>query len=107
MKKRRVVITGLGAVTPYGVGADILWKNVSNGISAISKLEEVNDIERHSVLIGGEIKSTTYNSLDYFDPKEAKRLDKFLQFALIATREAMNDANCKNLSNLFASLGSK
>lgn len=95
MTKKRVVITGIGAVTPYGVGADILWNNVSNGVSAISRLEEVNDLERHSVLIGGEIKSTTYNPLDYFDAKEAKRLDKFLQFALIATKEAIQDANIK------------
>ncbi len=92
MVKRRVVVTGVGAVTPYGVGADILCESVVNGKSAISKIEEMGDMTGHTVLIGGEIKSSIFKPEDYFEPKEARRLDKFLQYALVATREAVTDS---------------
>ena len=51
MTKRRVVITGMGTVTPYGVGVDKLWKNLKEGKSCISKLDL--DPNLHTVLIGG------------------------------------------------------
>ena len=66
MVKRRVVVTGVGAVTPYGVGADILCESVVNGKSAISKIEEMGDMTGHTVLIGGEIKSSIFKPEDYF-----------------------------------------
>lgn len=92
MVKRRVVITGVGAVTPYGVGADVLCENVFNGKSAVSRIEEMGDMTGHTVLIGGEIKKSVFNPEDYFEPKEVRRLDKYLQYALVATREAVNDS---------------
>lgn len=92
MVKRRVVITGVGAVTPYGVGADVLCENVFNGKSAVSKIEEMGDMTGHTVLIGGEIKTSVFKPEDYFEPKEVRRLDKYLQYALVATREAVNDS---------------
>ena len=92
MGKRRVVITGLGAVSPFGVGAQKLWENVSEGNSGITKIENMGDMQGHTVLIGGEVKTKDFNPEDYFDPKEAKRLDKFLQYAIVAAREAVQDS---------------
>ena len=96
MTKRRVVITGIGAITPYGVGASKLWNGVVNGQSAISKIENMGDMTGHSVLIAGEIKESTFNPVDYFEPKEARRLDKYLQYAIVAAKEAVEDSGIKN-----------
>lgn len=95
MTKRRVVITGIGSVTPYGAGASKLWDGVINGKSAISKIENMGDMTGHSVLIGGEIKESVFNPVDYFEPKEARRLDKYLQYAIVAAREAVKDSGIK------------
>ncbi|MBQ9244958.1 beta-ketoacyl-ACP synthase II [bacterium] len=95
MTKRRVVITGMGVVSPFGVGSDKLWEGVVNGKSAISRIENMEDMSGHTVLIGGEIKSSVFNPIDYFEPKEARRLDKFLQYAIVAAREAVNDSKIK------------
>ncbi len=92
MTKKRVVVTGMGVVSPYGVGSDKLWDGVVNGRSAVSKIENMGDMSGHTVLIGGEIKETVFNPIDYFEPKEARRLDKFLQYAIVAAREAVNDS---------------
>ncbi len=96
MTKRRVVITGMGAVSPYGTGADKLWNGVVNGKSAVSRIENMEDISGHTVLIGGEIKESVFNPTDYFEPKEARRLDKFLQYAVVAAREAVKDSGINN-----------
>ena len=95
MTKRRVVITGMGVVSPFGVGADKLWDGVVSGKSAISKIENMGDMTGHTVLIGGEIKESVFNPVDYFEPKEAKRLDKFLQYSIVAAREAVSDSGIK------------
>ena len=84
MTKKRVVVTGMGVVSPFGVGSEKLWENVVNGKSGISRIENMGDMTGHSVLIAGEIKNSTFNPEDYFEPKEAKRLDKFLQYSLVA-----------------------
>ena len=72
MTKRRVVITGMGVVSPFGVGSDKLWEGVVNGKSAVSRIENMGDMSGHTVLIGGEIKEAVFNPMDYFEPKEAK-----------------------------------
>lgn len=95
MTKRRVVITGMGVVSPFGVGSDKLWEGVVNGKSAVSHIENMGDMTGHSVLIGGEIKESVFNPIDYFEPKEAKRLDKFLQYSIVAAREAVADSGIK------------
>ena len=92
---KRVVITGMGVVSPFGVGADKLWDGVVSGKSAISKIENMGDMTGHTVLIGGEIKESVFNPVDYFEPKEAKRLDKFLQYSIVAAREAVSDSGIK------------
>ena len=94
MVKRRAVITGIGAVTPYGAGAEKLWAGASSGKSCITRIENI-DLTGHLVKIAGEIKEKDFNPEDYFEPKEAKRLDKFLQYAAAAAREAVNDSKIK------------
>ncbi len=95
MTKRRVVVTGMGVVSPYGVGSKKLWDGVVNGRSAVSKIENMEDMSGHTVLIGGEIKESVFNPIDYFEPKEARRLDKFLQYVIVAAREAVEDSKIK------------
>lgn len=89
MSKRRVVVTGMGAVSPFGVGLDKLWKNIEQGKSGIRKISLI-PLEGHNVHIAGEVDG--YDMLNYFDPKEAKKLDRFTQFALVAAEEAVKDA---------------
>lgn len=93
MTKKRVVITGLGAVTPYGVGTDLMWDNIKNGKSGISTLDCINK-EEHVVHIGGEVKN--FKPEDYIDPKEASRMDRYIHFAVVAADCAMKDAGLDN-----------
>lgn len=96
MTKRRVVITGLGAVSPYGVGVDKLWNSLVEGKSGISTSESI-DIEKHVVKISGEVKD--FNPEDYIEPKDAKKMDRFIQFALVAADEAVKDAKLEEIKD--------
>ena len=91
MTKRRVVITGMGVVTPCGIGVDNFWKNMLEGKSGISLIERI-DTEKQAVKIAAEIKDKDFNPEDYIDPKEAKRMDRYTQFAVVAANEAIADA---------------
>ena len=97
MSKRRVVITGLGAVTPFGIGVDKFWNSLVEGKSGISTSELI-DISKHVVKISGEVKN--FNAEDYIDPKEAKKMDRFIQFALIAAEEAVKDAKLEEVNDV-------
>ena len=91
MTKRRVVITGMGAVTPCGIGVNKFWNAMLEGKSGISNIESI-DTERQTVKIAGEIKEKDFNPEDYMDSKDAKRMDRFTQFAMVAADEAIADA---------------
>ena len=91
MTKRRVVITGMGAVTPVGIGVDKFWKSLLEGKSGVSLIEAI-DTERHTVKIAAEIKDADFNPEDYMDSKDAKRMDRFTQFAMVAADEAIADS---------------
>ena len=97
MTKKRVVITGLGVVSPYGVGVDKLWTNLVEGKSGIS-VPDLVDIEKHVVKIAGEVKD--FNPDDYIDPKDAKKMDRFIQFAMVAADEAVKDANLEDIGDI-------
>ena len=87
--ERRVVITGLGAITPIGKDTQETWKGIKNkkcGIDNISLFDTTN----FKTKLAAEVKE--YNPLNYFEPKQAKRLDKSSQFAIIAAREAVKDS---------------
>ncbi len=97
MTKKRVVITGLGVVSPYGVGVDKLWSNLVEGNSGISVPDAVN-LDKHVVKIAGEVKD--FNPEDYIDPKDAKKMDRFIQFAMVAADEAVKDAKLEDLGDI-------
>jgi len=99
MSKRRVVITGLGAVTPCGIGVSKFWENIKAGKSGVTVSEAI-DVTKHVCQISGEIKDKDFNPEDYMDPKEAKRTDRFVQFALVAADEAIKDAKIENLDGI-------
>lgn len=92
--RRRVVVTGLGAVSPFGVGTELLWEGLSTGKSGIRTISTLENIENYPVQIAGEIPD--YNSDDYLDKKEAKRMDRFSQYAMIAASEAYKDAGLED-----------
>ena len=91
MIKRRVVITGMGAVTPCGIGVDNFWNALLNGKSGVSLIESI-DTEKHTVKIAGEIKDKDFNPEDYMSSKDANRMDRFTQFAMVAADEAIADS---------------
>lgn len=86
---KRVVVTGMGCVSPYGFGVETAWQSILEGKSGIGTLSV--DIDNQLVKIGGEVPD--FNAEDYVDAKEAKRLDKFILYALIAADEAAKNAN--------------
>jgi len=91
MTKRRVVITGLGAVTPVGIGVDKFWSSLLNGKSGVSLIENM-DTELHTVKIAAEIKNEDFNPENYMTSKEANRMDRYTQFAMVAADEAIADS---------------
>lgn len=91
MTNRRVVITGLGAVTPCGVGVKNFWNSMLDGKSGVSTIENM-PLDGHTVTIAAEIKNKDFNPEDYLDPKEAKRMDRFTQFGMVAADEAIKDS---------------
>ena len=86
MNKRRVVVTGMGAVTAIGIGVDAFWDGVVNGKNGVKPITLI-DTERHAVKFAGEI--TEFDPLKTIDKREAKRMDRFTQFAVVASEEAL------------------
>ena len=100
--ERRVVITGLGAITPIGNNVNETWKGIENkecGIDNISLFDSSN----FKTSLCAEVKD--YNPLDYFEPKQAKRLDRSSQFALIAAREAVKNSGITSENTDFKKVG--
>ena len=91
MTKRRVVITGLGAVTPVGIGVDKFWNSLLEGKSGVSLIENI-DTELHTVKIAAEIKNEDFNPENYMTSKDANRMDRYTQFAMVAADEAIADS---------------
>ena len=93
MEKRRVVVTGIGIVSPFGCGVDKFWNSLIEGKSGIKTLTRI-PLEGHLVTFGGE--ATTFEDevleSNLLDAKEMKRMDRFTQFACVASDEAMKDS---------------
>ena len=87
--KRRVVVTGVGAVTSLSSKVDDLWQRVLDGQSGIRRLKTF-DTTNFKVGFGGEI--SDWSTDGYLPPKEAKRLDRFTQFAVVAATDAVRDS---------------
>ena len=87
--RRRVVVTGMGLVIPTGIGVETAWKNVCEGKSGIGLLTRF-DTNGFETKIAAEVKN--FNPELYIDKKEIKRMDLFVQYAIAATKEALEDA---------------
>lgn len=88
-RTRRVVVTGMGVVSPFGVGVDLFWENIVNGKSGIKTITQV-DLSKHDVKFGGEC--VDFEPGNYIDKKEAKRMDRYTQLAMVAAKEAVEDS---------------
>ena len=86
---RRVVVTGLGAVTPIGNDVPSYWDGLSSGRNGVAGITLFNP-ERHACRFAAEVKS--FNPAGWLEPKEAKRWDRFCQFGVVAARQAVADA---------------
>ena len=89
MSKRRVVVTGLGAVTPVGNNVQAFWESVKTGKIGIGEITRF-DTADFKVKLAAEVKN--FNAKDYMDFKAAKRMELFSQYAVAASKEAMADA---------------
>ena len=87
--ERRVVVTGLGAITPIGNNVEEFWKGIKEGKCGIDEITKF-DTTNFKVKLAAEVKG--YNPEEYFDRREAKRLDLYSQYAMIASREAWKDS---------------
>jgi 3-oxoacyl-[acyl-carrier-protein] synthase II len=87
--KRRVVVTGFGAVSPLGLKAEGVWQRVLKGESGIGPITRF-DVSACPVRIAGEV--TGFDPLNYMDKKDARRMDRFIQFAIAAAKEAMAES---------------
>jgi 3-oxoacyl-[acyl-carrier-protein] synthase II len=90
--RKRVVVTGLGAITPIGNTLEEYWAGLMSSKSGIGPITHF-DPARHDCRIAGEVKG--FDPLQYLDKKEAKRMDRFSQFAVCASKQALADADLK------------
>lgn len=88
-QKKRVVITGLGAVTPIGNNLQQYWESLLNGRNGVGAIT-LFDASQHACKIAAEVKG--FDPHDYLDKKDAKRMDRFAQFAVAASKQALQDA---------------
>ena len=94
--QNRVVITGMGVISPLGLDVESFWANLTSGISGVDYITFF-DTENYATRIAAEIKD--FNPTDYLDKKEARRMDRFTHFAMAAAGQAIKDADLK-LENL-------
>ena len=100
--ERRVVITGLGAITPIGKNIEETWNGIKEKKCGIDKISLFNT-EGFKTSLDAEVKD--FNSTDYFEAKQAKRLDRCSQFAIIAAREAFQDSGITKENTDFERVG--
>jgi 3-oxoacyl-[acyl-carrier-protein] synthase II len=93
MDLKRVVVTGIGTINPLGHSKDEFWEKLEEGASG-SEMITLFDSSKFKTKFACEVKN--YDATDYFDRKEARKLDRYAQFALIAAEEAYKDANLEN-----------
>ncbi len=89
---RRVVVTGIGLISPLGLDASSTWRGLLEGRSGISQIERF-DVSRFSTTIAGEIKD--FDPLNFVDRKNARKMDRFIAYAVAASDEAMRSSGLK------------
>ncbi len=107
MSKRRVVVTGLGVVSPVGIGTDTAWANLIAGQSGITRITKF-DPTPFASQVAGEVKG--FNAEDYIPAKDARRMDTFIQYGLAAGTEAFKDSGLEvtesNAERMGVAIGS-
>jgi 3-oxoacyl-[acyl-carrier-protein] synthase II len=107
LAKRRVVITGLGIVSPVGIGVAQTWQSIVNGKSGIGRITHF-DPSLFACQIAGEVKD--FDVTQYLPAKDARRMDRFIHFGLVAGMEAFKDSgievNEKNAERIGVNIGS-
>lgn len=107
MQKRRVVVTGLGVVSPVGIGVNDAWQNLVAGRSGITKITKF-DTSSFSSQIAGEVKN--FDVTQYLPAKDARRMDTFIQYGLVAGIEAFKDSGIvvteENAERIGVAIGS-
>ncbi|MBT3965492.1 MAG: beta-ketoacyl-ACP synthase II [Candidatus Thioglobus sp.] len=106
MSKRRVVITGMGIVSPVGNSVEESWKNILAGKSGINSLTNL-ETEGQSVTFGGSVKN--FDITDYISPKDAKKMDTFIHYGMAAGIQAIEDSGIevteKNAERIGVAIG--
>jgi 3-oxoacyl-[acyl-carrier-protein] synthase II len=89
MQLKRVVVTGIGAITPLGKSPETYWEGLVNGVSGADLIQQF-DCSKFKTRFACEVKG--FDPVDYFDRKEARKVDRFTQFALVVSDQAVKDA---------------
>jgi 3-oxoacyl-[acyl-carrier-protein] synthase II len=96
---RRVVVTGIGLVTPLGVGTEVVWKRLIEGQSGVRAIQSFDVSDLPAKIAGqvprGETASGAFNADDWVPPKEQRKMDEFIVYALAAAEQAVSDAGWK------------
>ena len=87
--RRRVVVTGLGVITPIGIGKEAFWEGIKEGRSGIGKITRF-DASSYPSQIAGEIRG--FDPKDYMSPRQVRRMDRFAHLAIACARMAMDDS---------------
>ena len=90
MELKRVVVTGLGAITPVGKTVPELWDSIVNGVSGAGPITHF-DVSKYKTQFACEVKD--FKAGDYMDPKEARKMDLYCQYAIASAKEAIEDSN--------------
>lgn len=97
MELKRVVVTGIGSITPLGKDAPTTWEALLNGVSGAAPVT-LFDASMHKTKFACEVKD--YNVNDYFDRKEARKFDRYAQFAVVSSNEALKDSGILDYEQL-------
>ena len=89
MSMRRVVVTGMGIISPVGNDVDTAWSNIREGRSGIGPIEEI-EASQFATRIAGEIRN--FNIGDYIPPRDARRMDVFMHYGIAASVDAVRDS---------------
>lgn len=98
----RVVVTGLGAVAPNGIGVEQFWENIIRGVSGVATITRF-DASKHDTKIAGEVKG--FDPLNWIEKKEIRKMDLFIQFAIAAAQMAFDDAGLKVTDDVRERMG--
>ena len=95
--KNRVVITGMGAVTPIGNNCKEMWKSAKEGVCGIGPITRL-DVTNRKVKLAGEVRNLDFETA--IEPRDLRKMDRFTQFALVAAKEAMEDSGLTEIDSI-------